>query len=603
MLEGPGYLNGHYVPSMDEMMEYQSTREPWDSNIKYGRYTLYFLSVSLGIFFLVHGIKIGLFWYRYVRWSQANRADLPAFYVFRMRSNSPSSPLHSKLISFLRVLTYPRLPYPVARIVNPIWTVGPLGPNILLFIVLVFISMYCWVNEYFYRSPFYGSPPLAMRSEWLACALIPFLFVLGAKRNLISWITGVSHDKLQVLHQGFGFLTLYMSLVHVFSEIIQSKMELPWTEVYKSDPVWWTGFAALGPLIWLYLASLPFIRRRLYESFYILHIIASILFLAFLYKHGFGLLDTNAYMNATLALFGFGIVARLLMMVVSNLFFHHRAQLSYMNGWIHVSIPTNMRWSPGAHIFVRFATIRPLESHPFTISSIPSSEDGKQSEMRLMIRPETGFTRTLADAAASTSPERQFLVIVDGPYGESGTNSLRSYQHVLLLAGGAGITFIAPILADLVQAMKEKDGPCKTIELVWVAKQHDIMKSFESEFAKAKASAASAGGDVIIRFYVTHDTDNEEKSLENASSEKDDKVNEEEGSPLDEFPVTGGRPDLPSLISSKGQTWKGNVGVAVCGPLSFMTDASNAVSKVQLDILRGRASCTEMYLRSESFGW
>lgn len=64
-----------------------------------------------------------------------------------------------------------------------------------------------------------------------------------------------------------------------------------------------------------------------------------------------------------------------------------------------------------------------------------------------------------------------------------------------------------------------------------------------------------------------------------------------------------GRPDIHSLISEMGSRCAGHVGVAVCGPLSLMTDASNAVSNVQLDILRGRASCTEMYLRSETFGW
>jgi len=34
-----------------------------------------------------------------------------------------------------------------------------------------------------------------------------------------------------------------------------------------------------------------------------------------------------------------------------------------------------------------------------------------------------------------------------------------------------------------------------------------------------------------------------------------------------------------------------------------MTDAANAVSGVQLDILRGKATCAEMYLLSEAFAW
>jgi len=175
-------------------------------------------------------------------------------------------------------------------------------------------------------------------------------------------------------------------------------------------------------------------------------------------------------MNATIALFGFGFIARTFIMLVTNILFRHHAQISLQGGFICITIPTNLKWSPGMHIFLRFAHIRPLESHPFTISSIPKLEAEGLSEMVFMIRPETGFTRVLAEVAATISPDRKFPVILDGPYGETGTNTLRSYDSVLLLAGGTGITFIAPILADLVRAMKQKDGPCKSVEMYWAVK-------------------------------------------------------------------------------------------------------------------------------------
>jgi predicted ferric reductase len=113
-------------------------------------------------------------------------------------------------------------------------------------------------------------------------------------------------------------------------------------------------------------------------------------------------------MNATIALFGFGFVARLLMMLVSNIFFHHRAEISLQCGLVRVTIPTNMKWSPGMHIFIRFAHIRPFQSHPFTISSIPSAEADGRNEMIFLIRPETGFTHVLAEVAAKSSPDRKF---------------------------------------------------------------------------------------------------------------------------------------------------------------------------------------------------
>ncbi|KAG8806244.1 hypothetical protein FRC18_006224 [Serendipita sp. 400] len=61
---GGSHINGHYVPTMDELMEYQATREPWDSSIKYGRYTVYFCAASLAVFFLVHWVKVLMLWTR-----------------------------------------------------------------------------------------------------------------------------------------------------------------------------------------------------------------------------------------------------------------------------------------------------------------------------------------------------------------------------------------------------------------------------------------------------------------------------------------------------------------------------------------------------------
>ncbi|KAG8830618.1 hypothetical protein FRC17_004625 [Serendipita sp. 399] len=552
MLEGPAWIHGNYVPTMDEMMEYQATREAWEVNIKYGRYTVYFCAVSLAIFFLVRWIKLLIFW-------------------TRLNGGPPIVP--TKLIALLRLLTYPRLPYPIAKIVNVVWTIGPLGPNILLFIALVYTNLWCWVNEYYYRPPF--------------C---------------------ISHDKLQMFHQGVSFLIVYFSMVHTVSMIVQSKMELPWTQVYVSDPVYWTGFAALGPLIWLYIGSLPIARKALYEGFYLLHICAAIIFVAFLWKHGFTYLDTDAYMKATLILFGFGFLTRFFFMVLTNVLFRHRAKLSLQSGSIRITVPTNLKWSPGMHIFIRFLHVRPLESHPFTISSLPTTKgEERENELVFFVRPESGFTRTLADVAGRSPPEKEFPIILDGPYGESAMNPLRAYDSVLLLAGGTGITFIVPLLSDLVSSMKAKNSLCKTIDLVWTVKDIQLIKSFESAILEAQQTARSVGGTVSVQIHVTsRSRGSEEAQLESSPSEK--KASDEgDDHHSDQLELAQGahrgRPNIPSIVASKSTTWTGHAAVAVCGPLSFMTDTSNAVAGVQLDILRGRSTCHEMHLRSETFGW
>lgn len=62
--DGGVFINGVYHPTMDEMMDYQATREPWGDSIKYGRYTLYFCGVLLALFALLHAFKVATFWAR-----------------------------------------------------------------------------------------------------------------------------------------------------------------------------------------------------------------------------------------------------------------------------------------------------------------------------------------------------------------------------------------------------------------------------------------------------------------------------------------------------------------------------------------------------------
>jgi predicted ferric reductase len=290
-------------------------------------------------------------------------------------------------------------------------------------------------------------------------------------------------------------------------------------------------------------------------------------------------------MQATLALFGFGMVARVAMMLVVNLRTVHKATMSLQGGWVRVEIPTHLHWSPGMHIFIRFLRIRPFESHPFTISSIPSPDSEDRNKMVFWIRPETGFTSTLADFAATTKPEQQFLTILDGPYGETGTNSLRAYDRVLLLAGGTGITFIVSILEDLVRAMKQNDGPCKTVDLVWAVKNDgrrgnyihtegfthysplDAIKSFSSVLLNAKMAAKSAGATVTISVHLTADVDQEE-SVGRRSTEKE--ISEDENEAESKTMATlSGRPNIPQIIADGSHTWGGHVGVAGVHCLPF----------------------------------
>lgn len=80
------------------------------------------------------------------------------------------------------------------------------------------------------------------------------------KRNIISVLTGISHERLQVLHQGAAFNFLYMSLVHTFSAIIDAYRYYGAGTIMGIDTIYVSGFVALAPLLILFLGALPPLR-------------------------------------------------------------------------------------------------------------------------------------------------------------------------------------------------------------------------------------------------------------------------------------------------------------------------------------------------------
>lgn len=81
--------------------------------------------------------------------------------------------------------------------------------------------------------------------------------MLGSKRHLIAVLTGVSHEKLQVLHQGAAFNLVYMSLVHTIAAIIRAYRDYGFPLELKYNAIYVSGFVALAPLLVLFVISLP----------------------------------------------------------------------------------------------------------------------------------------------------------------------------------------------------------------------------------------------------------------------------------------------------------------------------------------------------------
>lgn len=82
----------------------------------------------------------------------------------------------------------------------------------------------------------------------------------ASKANLITALTGVSHEKLQVFHRFTSWAMFVLALVHTFPFIILHIVKGDMMTLWTTSVVYWTGVAALIPQAWLTIMSIGPLR-------------------------------------------------------------------------------------------------------------------------------------------------------------------------------------------------------------------------------------------------------------------------------------------------------------------------------------------------------
>ncbi|KAK5242429.1 hypothetical protein LTR40_012780, partial [Exophiala xenobiotica] len=114
-------------------------------------------------------------------------------------------------------------PMPALRIGKFIFTFPSLGVLVIMTIALLASLLYCFLPQpLFYASMSYGSPPVAIRAGMMSVSLIPWCVVLATKANPVSWLTGIGHDRLIVLHRWTAYLCVIFAIIHAVPYWYQS---------------------------------------------------------------------------------------------------------------------------------------------------------------------------------------------------------------------------------------------------------------------------------------------------------------------------------------------------------------------------------------------
>ncbi|KAI9838998.1 MAG: hypothetical protein M1819_004206 [Sarea resinae] len=433
----------------------------------------------------------------------------------KTQSSLSSIALVNGLIALVRWIFY--RPMPVIRI----WKIQMVLPSLgVIFVVsaaFIFVTLYTFIPQpYYYQTIRFGSPPLAIRSGMIAVAMMPWIIATSMKANLISLLTGIGHERLNVLHRWGGYICLFLSLIHMIPFYVQPVWKdngmLIFRPLFSNGViVYGTGIASIVPLMFLCVHSLPILRSWMYELFVIIHIPASIVFLAMLFWHCHNFLTSWNYLWATVAIWLSSYLLRLFFLNWTNpfrrsiLIGEESAITILPENAVKITIPTQTRWRPGQYVYIRMPGIALLGNHPFTIASLcsddfPSDYGDNYRDMALVFRPFGGFTRQVLETAVRNGPYQTYQAFLDGPYGGM-RRRLESFDNVVLIAGGSGVTAIVSHLLHLIKLMRDGKAATRRIEVVWAIKRTETMKWFREELKICRDFAPPDA--VRFQFFVT----------------------------------------------------------------------------------------------------
>ncbi|KAF3768713.1 hypothetical protein M406DRAFT_273186 [Cryphonectria parasitica EP155] len=550
-----GLVKRIYIPltsSSPPGLVQADTVDPWSQSGKYGLAWTYFSLVLMG---LVLVVRLWHYWQDKIRqaiykqeveqyyqnlWSlepqhaqqqqeslqtgqpssTAERHFFPeeekAATAFRPKEHFSSVGFINDTLALFRWVFY--RPIPDIRWRKHRFTFSSLAVLTVGFIGLAFVALYCFLPQPLYWvSIRYGSPPLAIRSGMFAVAMTPWIIATSVKANLLSLVTGIAPDRLNVFHRWAGYLCLFMALVHMVPFFIQPVWEDGGMSVFYqlfppgSGIIYGSGIASFVPLCWLCVASLPVVRRHLYELFALLHAPVGYIYIGILFWHTKNFLMSWSYLYSSIAI-----------LVICNLW--RLSKLNWTKPWkyaflvgdeaaiqimtentIKITIPTQMKWQPGQYVYLRMPGISLLENHPFTISSLCSedfpSEYGEQyRDCVLVFRPYGGFTKKVLETAIEKGPFHTYRAFLDGPYGGM-RRDLAAFDTCILIAGGSGITSLMSQLLNLIKRMRDGKAITKKIVVVWSLKRLEAMDWFREELRICRESAPPES--VTCKFFVT----------------------------------------------------------------------------------------------------
>ncbi|KAL7926928.1 ferric reductase like transmembrane component domain-containing protein [Trichoderma austrokoningii] len=538
--------------------------------------------------------------------------------------------------------------------------------RIEVFIVLsywIVSFVLCCVNYRGFKGNLYWSAVapqiwryIADRAGIMAYSNLPLMWMFSGRNNVFIWLTGWQFSTFNLFHRHIARIATLQAIFH----------SIAYTAFYFTSgdavdyrasfhEIWWClGIMATISMSFIVLLSFSWFRRKIYESFLLIHIVLSVVVIVALFYHT-SIFDGqyNPYLWPLVAIWSFDRFLRIIRVVYCNLHVRlhekalHRsvAAISYDQdaNVVRIQINTHVKPKPGQHYYLyqpfRFTG---WENHPFTLAywsqparetvqiqansfatdsaKYPSSKIHAAAEdeyiLSFWIRPYDGWTRRLRDmclksqSASKLSLISRETILLEGPYGMA--EPLWAFDEVLLIAGGSGIAAMIPYILDHVSRTAAGQTRIRGLTLIW----SDRKQAYLHRIAQRELAVVLARDDVKCVFYCT---DSAKVSIDSLPLPSPDEISvgnvcketkecgvfrdKEAANDINEagsISFKTGRPDIPKLIEGAAVSAVksgSRLAVMACGPSELADTAREATHRA----MRNQSNSVEYF--EEAFGW
>ncbi|OAA50341.1 Flavoprotein transmembrane component [Metarhizium rileyi] len=464
---------------------------------------------------------------------------------------------------------------------------------------------------------------IGYRNAWVSITQLPFIFLLAMKFNVVGFMIGSSHERLNWLHRWVARTMLITATVHGWHF---------WTEWVRADfveyelsimPLVRYGLGAWGVLLFNVVVGFVPVRRMLYEIWLIQHVLSSVTMLVLLSYHIPAQAQYLLWMSVSFL--AFDRAARWALTAWQNT--RWKPNKSACQGMRRIGHTISARavgdsitvltikdvhfkWHPGQHIYLWIPRLGLLESHPFTIACAHQMQGlCCCSSIQLIVRKHRGFSKRIHDFAVN-NPTKTVIGYVLGPFGV--TTNWETFETLVLIGASTGASFTVPIMEHVASA---KSITCvRRLELTLIAKTTDEVGYYVERARKAAAKAREKGIEVRLHIAITGGYSESESGMPlvqlGRRETRDDSIEEgstrEKGADLrsdksleDGVPAGSGnsystasrdsidlvreytsRPDIEAIIREPIEQAWGESAVVVCGGKEIVARTRNCVSKL-----------------------